>query len=213
MNIFNNKLNLNRSNLLVSKNIDDYFSNLITKPVTNIQKNTKSQYTFEKFYTDYIDQNLLLIIILIGSIIFLIFKYYNKTFTEEDLNTEHFDKIKDVNNINKIDNKTLLKKKKLDQQLKLVKKYKIELDNEKNKILNIIDELSSMNYEDSKKLNNKIHNELKNNNKISSINNKISQIDALIDNVSSNNYSIIEKKINEKNNYIDGIYIQPPYIN
>ena len=198
MNMFNNKLNLNKSNLLVSKNIDNYFSNLISKPEINIPKIIKNQYTFGNFYTDYIEHNLLLIIILIGSILFLIFKYYNKTYIEENSN-ENFDKVE------KIDNKSLLKEKKLNEQLKLVKKYKIKLDNEKNKILNIIDELSSMNYEDSKKLNNKIQKESK-------INNKIPSINTLIDNISGN-YSVIDNKFNEKNDYIDGIYIQPPYIN
>lgn len=203
----------NKSNLLISKNIDDYFSNLILKPSTSISKITKSQYTFEKFYTDYIEHNLLLIIILIGSIIFLIFKYCNKTYTEDESNAEYFNKSNDIKINNKINNKTLLKEKKLDQQLKLVKKYKMELADEKNKILNIIDELSSMNYEDSIKLNNKIQNKPKNNNKISLINNNVPSINALIDNISSNNYSVINKKNNEKNNYIDGIYIQPPYTN
>jgi hypothetical protein len=72
-------------NILINKDIDNYFNELIAKPVLN--KNTfisKSNYNFEQFYLDYIEHNLLFIVLLIGIIIFLIIRYYIKDFDTFD---------------------------------------------------------------------------------------------------------------------------------
>ena len=60
-------------NILINKDIDNYFNDLISKPIP-IQNNLtiKSNYNFEKFYYDYIEHNLLFIVLLVGIIIFLI---------------------------------------------------------------------------------------------------------------------------------------------
>jgi len=57
---------------LISKNIDNYFNDLINKPVIITSKKTTS---FTIFYKDYIEHNLLLIFIIIFMGIFLLFKY------------------------------------------------------------------------------------------------------------------------------------------
>lgn len=88
-------------NILINKDIDNYFNDLISKPVP-IQNNlnVKSSYNFEKFYSDYIEHNLLFIVLLIGIIIFLIIRHYIKDFdtfnsTSDDLS----DNQKKSNNI------------------------------------------------------------------------------------------------------------------
>ncbi len=163
-------------NILINKDIDNYFNELISKPVptqTNIM--AKSSYNFEKFYFDYIEHNLLFIVLLIGIIIFLIIRHYVKDFDSFTSNPNNIDKeiITDTTTNNKIynednendeddennknDNKTNNNKSKQKtnktnqikrkQQIEKIKliNYKKQLDKEKEKILSIIDELSNIN--------------------------------------------------------------------
>ena len=90
-------------NILINKDIDNYFNELISKPIPNQNTLiTKSNYNFDKFYSDYIEHNLLFIVLLVGIIIFLIIRHYVKDFdtfnTESNILENH--KNKDNNNNN-----------------------------------------------------------------------------------------------------------------
>lgn len=90
-------------NILINKDIDNYFNELISKPIQN--QNTsmvaKSNYNFEKFYYDYIEHNLLFIVLLVGIIIFLIIRHYIK-----DFDTFGIDTNKSNDNNDEVDIKT-----------------------------------------------------------------------------------------------------------
>ena len=196
---------------LISKNIDNYFNDLINKPVIITSKKTTS---FTIFYKDYIEHNLLLIFIIIFMGIFLLFKYYSK----ED---ENNNKIDDYNE--KYD---LIKKKKI--RNKLSKEREI-LAKEKNELLSIIDELSELNIEkiniqspntNNNNFDNKnyIHNEnyvdndsyIENKNLHNqNLNNNPFKVDAYKNNnLSSEDYYDVTEKNSE---LINGIYFETPY--
>lgn len=101
-------------NILINKDIDNYFNDLISKPVpTQTNLNVKSSYNFEKFYSDYIEHNLLFIVLLIGIIIFLIIRHYIKDFDtfnsvsdNTSLNKKNSDNL-ETNKNNKINNREI----------------------------------------------------------------------------------------------------------
>jgi len=219
-------------NILVNKNIENYFNKLINKPTSPPQYKiiNKSNYTFEKFYYEYIEHNLLFIVLLVGIIIFIIIRYFSN-----DHNFETFEEEKIDNDVITV-NENLFKKKQIDkydekinklkkikklQQIQLLK-YKKELDNEKQKILSIIDELSSINdnnYE--KKSNDQIY--LNNDINLNYANNYVQSQNFLNQindnsNLPHNSYEDTEyydfsKKNNNDDelNSIDGLYIEPPF--
>ena len=150
-------------NLLINKDIDNYFNDIINKPIIH-QSNTnpiKSGGGLSKFYTDYIEHNLIFIVVLVGIIIFLIIRYYVKDFDTQDLEKIETNIKLDKSNksnkqeiINKKINEKMISKSKIIEleKLKLIN-YKRELDKEKQQILSIIDELSNINELDSNKYN------------------------------------------------------------
>lgn len=172
-------------NLLINKDIDNYFNDIINKPIIS-QSNTnpiKSGGGLSKFYSDYIEHNLIFIVVLVGIIIFLVIRYYVKDFDNPELEeskinssnnsdkTNKFDKSdksdksdKQQIEIKKINERILNKSKKLElEKLRLIN-YKRELDKEKQQILSIIDELSNINEYENKK-----HNQMYLNQDINSI--------------------------------------------
>jgi hypothetical protein len=247
-------------NILINKDIDNYFNDLISKPVP-IQNNlsVKSSYNFEKFYSDYVEHNLLFIVLLIGIIIFLIIRYNIKDFdtfnsTSDDLNDDqkksnnikddkinitnsginlntdsesdtdnsqnqkkylkHKNKLKKINGINQIKRKHQIEK------IKLMN-YKKQLDLEKEKILNIIDELSNINdYENTKSrpypsyLGQDINTGYGTNyiNTQRFFNQAIEELPRLPHNLNENShYYDINKNTEDDSNKIDGLYIEPPF--
>ena len=74
-------------NILINKDIDNYFNTLITKSTTE-KTIVKSYYTFEKFYLDYIEHNLIFIVVLIGIIIFLFIRHYVKDFDKQSTSSK-----------------------------------------------------------------------------------------------------------------------------
>lgn len=132
------------ANPLINNRINDYFNNILNQPEPSKTYSivTKSDYSWSKFYKDYIEHNMLLIVILIGIVIFLVIRYYSM-----DYDVKSDDDFTDIDKLDDSDLETTKGKKKYKKQLK---KYKKQLDDEKNKILNIIDELSSVNYEEQK---------------------------------------------------------------
>ena len=51
-------------NKLINKNIDNYFNDLINKPIEQTNKIiNKSNFSFEKIYDEYIEHNLLFIVL------------------------------------------------------------------------------------------------------------------------------------------------------
>lgn len=198
-----NNLNTN----LVSRKLDDYFTNLISKQTGSSSKIIKNEYTFNKFYNDYIDPNFLLLFLILGVILFLIFRYYNKYYIEED--DDNFEVI-EKNNKNK--ENLILKK-----QLQYVKKYKKTLDQEKDKILSIIDELSLMNYNTVNKLENK--NLLDNTIKSTDFNKYTSHDNHFLDNTiksvndftENNDFYKVGEENSQTDELINGVYINPPY--
>ena len=173
---------------LISKNIDNYFNELINKQVVITSKKTTS---FTIFYKDYIEHNLLLIFIIILMGIFLLFKYYSK---DDEINykidnyTEEYDLIKN-------------KKKKIKNKFK---KERELLAKEKDEILSIIDELSELNFE-------KINSKSKNTNDYDNfINNNIDNHN--IDNDIENDNCIDNKNLQNKNLQNNSFKVDP-YIN
>jgi hypothetical protein len=73
----------NNQPLLVSKKIETYFNDLIKVPESIQVSGGKNDYTFSKFYDEYIEHNLLLLFIILCLIIFLIIKYINKNYPDE----------------------------------------------------------------------------------------------------------------------------------
>ena len=143
-------------NLLINKDIDNYFNNIINKPTVQYNSNPiKSNGGLQKFYSDYIEHNLIFIVVLIGIIIFLIIRYYVKdldTFdTNSSINGKKVEYQKEQSY--KQNEKFKTKSRKLEnEKLKLIN-YKRELDKEKQQILSIIDELSNINDNENCKMN------------------------------------------------------------
>ncbi len=144
---------------LINNKINDYFNDILNvpevKPVTII---SKPEQTWGKFYRDYLEPNILFFVLLIGVAIFLVIRYYT---LDMDPDKEPFDK--DINDLDEFiedddedvdldDPESYIKYKKKKMKYKYknkIKKYKEELANEKQKILDLIDELSSINYEEN----------------------------------------------------------------
>lgn len=231
---------------LINKNIENYFDELINKPIENkpIIIIPKSNFSFEKFYKDYIEHNMLFIVLLIGIIFFLIIRYYSKDYDSFDNSNDL--EIKKQNNIrynkdnntdnsdNKLDELIIKKNKKIKHELNLEKKklflYKKQLDDEKQKILSIIDELSSINdYSSIKNQNlnsvNQVYlkndiNDYYSNNYYDSQSRLNSQSYSNINydkSIASNSddfsqYDNINKTLNNKSNEVEGLYIEPPFL-
>jgi hypothetical protein len=146
-------------NILINKDIDNYFNDLISKPISvQIQSQnaliTKSNYNFDKFYIDYIEHNLLFIVLLVGIIIFLIIRHYVKDFDTFDTelsileNKKNNDEIVDneyvynnndgANDSTNDSNEKYSKKKKILNKLKIDKLNQIKKKQqfEKNKLIN-----------------------------------------------------------------------------
>lgn len=228
-------------NLLINKDIDNYFNDIISKPITVPNTNPiKSNYNFNKFYKDYIEHNLIFIVVLVGIIIFLIIRYYVKDYDNYKIdennkieNNKMFNKEKTKNKkyIDKFKNKS----KKLEIERNKLINYKIELDREKQQILSIIDELSNINEFDNYNnynIDNQIYlnhdiNSSYSNNYNNNLNKYFSQmnnfytkahndndngINLIPENDNTSNYYDINKKQDDKINEIDGLYIEPPFI-
>jgi hypothetical protein len=153
---------------LINGKINDYFNDILTKPeIKPISMITKSEKNWGKFYRDYLEPNLLFFVLLIGVCIFLVIRYYTM---DMDPGKERFNKLDDFIDEDEYDEDendededmdlnnphSYIKnhKKKIKKKYKTrIKKYKDELSNEKQKILDLIDELSSINYEDEKRYN------------------------------------------------------------
>lgn len=265
----------NGKSLLISKKIESYFDDLVKVPDT-IQVGGNKDFTFSKFYSEYIEHNILLLFIILCLVIFLIIKYINKNYYNnnlenyennaiypkqqkytktpkinfidendtDDTNNSYYDNDEDNNEDFEEDPRKI--KQKL-QKLKLLKikketeraKHLIEL--EKQSIMDIIDELSNINYKKIQNNNHIINNTNINTNKFNSNNannfyKNYSNNDIYIDRdyLSENQsnfsqYSLIEsndighandfytinRNINYKDkkspNYIKGMYIESPF--
>ena len=220
---------------LISKNISGYFDDLINKPIITPPL---KQSTMSSFYKNYVEHNLLLIIIIIFIIIFLLFKYFSKNYFND--NIENDEKIEK--------NKKEKERKKIDKERELKLRQKIQrernlLEKEKSEILSIIDELSEMNYKrvipqniheeenlqdnsinnnQNNSINNNQNNNQNNNNKNNNQNNsknnnknKINYNSLPIDfeaYTNNENYSDEYYDIKEnKSELIDGVYFETPY--
>lgn len=222
-------------NPLINDNLDKYFNNLLlTKPNNEIPI-VKSCYTFEKFYLDYIEHNLIFIVVLIGIIIFLFIRYHVKDFDEQSTSSKikdtfsntkkklnsntddsNTDDSNDYNTYKNKQNKSINKQNKNNfkkiqiEKLKLIE-YKKKLDNEKKQILSIIDELSNINeYDNIKKTTQP--NYFKQNMKLS-YNNTQQPITTHNDNdVEDFQYYNLDNNLNNELNKISGLYIEPPFM-
>lgn len=196
-------------NILINKNIENYFNDIISKPIvtsSNISTISKTGYNFHKFYDEYIEHNLLFIILIIGIIIFLIIRYYSKDQDNFESEQQYNDKFKfdQIKPKPEQINKNLTKNiKKINSEKTKLIKYKKHLDQEKQKILSIIDELSNLNnYEYSKSKYD--YPEYLNSNKFNYEDNQLDIADNF-------EYYDINKNFNDTTNEIDGLYIEPPF--
>jgi hypothetical protein len=214
-------------NLLINKDIDNYFNDIINKPIVRSDSNLiKSNGNLHKFYNDYIEHNLIFIVVLIGIIIFLVIRYYVKdfdTFDSDDSNSNLNNK--QINKDNQKKHYEKIKSKKIEiEKLKLIN-YKKKLDKEKQQILSIIDELSSINDFENNKHNsnqsylylsdpyinynknggqdiNTIYSNNYNNNKIKYLNQN-SQLEAKTRAHNDNNINITNNNSHDISNYYD----------
>jgi hypothetical protein len=221
-NIFSSVHNFDdMKNPLINKNIDDYFNEIINKiePVKTVNI-IKTESFFSRFYNDYILDNMLLIVILIFICIYLVIRYYTKEFDNQNINTKI--ETKNILIKNKLD-----KKKLLNTQNKLLN-YKKQLDFEKNKIISIIDELSTINYDDINKINqfqekyqedSKPSTEKKSIQHFNNTNtnntknyNEYNKYDDYGNDYLDNYYNIIKNDENyQQNNLINGMIVETPY--
>lgn len=236
------KFNMFRSNdtissLSICKNVENYFNNMIdTKQQTGgVIFNTNN--TFKNFYDKYIIPNALLIVLIIAVIILVIIRYLcdksskklnknidniNENDIIQDEITEHV--VKQVilpESSHKFDDRNKYKKYK-----NKLRKEREEIKKEKLKILEIIDELSSMN---TAKINdNKQNNYVKNFNEYDGYGNYVGNLDDYtnynpnynpntlndfqeFNNNDTDGYYDMTKQNNDSNNYINDMYIEPPY--
>lgn len=179
--------------MLVSKKIESYFDDLVKIPEITQTAGNK-EFSFSKFYSEYIEHNILLLFIILCLVIFLIVKYINKNYyndnNNDNNNYENFNK--NSNKLPKNNNKSTVKfadddynnetdeieddddiqnttAKKLKEKLTKQKLLKIKketererhlLELEKQSILDIIDELSNINYEKIQTNNQVINNQV-----------------------------------------------------
>lgn len=126
---------------LINDNINNYYNNLLNVPEPPPVETFK--FDWSKFYSNYIEHNLLFIVILIGTVIFLVIRYYTLKAEKDDDNDT-------------TDN-SHYKSKKKNKQKKNSNNNINSTDYDKQKILNIIDELSNINYEEKSYTNNIIN--------------------------------------------------------
>jgi large-conductance mechanosensitive channel len=144
----NNDLGNNHS-ILVSRKMDVYFNELLNVPDAPQIGGTKTTYGFGKFYSEYIEHNLLLLFIILCLIIFLIIKYVNKNSESTPNNNLEDNDTTDTDTTDTTEantNKTRTKKEKLLKKKLSNEKKRQLLELEKQSILDIIDELSNINY-------------------------------------------------------------------
>lgn len=262
MNLFKNRdweiynFEFNKSseydNILINKDIENYYNDIISKPIQTHNTLFKSTYTFDKFYYDYIEPNSLVMILLIGLVIFLIIRKYCKDIELDEFNSnnsnnnfEHFtnesEKLNELNSKknNRIKSKKTNKIKKTNNtdKINLIKQqnklliYKKKLDEEKQQILSIIDELSSLNENEYLKALNK-HNSYSNSNiyenydinshyannysnkmKFFNKSNNSNNNQNIPHNFSdTNNYSNVNNPQTDESNKFDELYVEPPFI-
>ena len=134
--IYNFDITSEYNNALINKDINHYFDDLISKP--NVEQTNiiiKSNYNFSKFYVDYIEHNLLFIVLLIGIVFFLVIRYFIKDFDDEKIEKNTENNIENYSDIdNNIDNKKEINdnKKEINNDDELLKK-KIKIDKLKQK--------------------------------------------------------------------------------
>jgi hypothetical protein len=219
---------------LVNHDIDNYFNDLLNKPIPPPAYSivNKQSYSFSKFYSEYIEHNMLFIVLLIGIVIFLVIRYYVK-----DMDTELFQPENSSKNtiISKNNNH---KKNKDKDSTKITKEqllnYKKKLDKEKEKIISIIDELSCINnfaqYDSVNKIPNvsyqnninyTMQSNLPNNTSPKQVNNKYNTFNPnetiMLKEMNSHNYDAntefydINRKLDDANNNVNGLYVDPPF--
>ena len=245
--IYDNKLfgafsSTEYDNLLINKDIDNYFNNIISKPIPQTDPfMIKSNYNLNKFYSDYIEHNLIFIVVLIGIIIFLIIRYYIKDFDTFNAHEKNTDINKIKKQYQKQNEKIKNKSKKIEIDKNKLINYKMELDKEKQQILTIIDELSSINeYENMNQnmnqnnltnqqnnlaylnqdintlySNNYLDNQSKYYNKINNIHTQAHNDNGdniIYENDNISNYYDINKTKDIQTNEIEGLYIEPPFM-
>ena len=197
----NNNINTN----LVSKNIDNYFNNLLKNSnITDIKKTKTSS-----FYNDYIEHNILLIFIILSVMIFLFIRYYNKEDhdEEEDERQLYLNQRKNLKKYRPKKFKKIKKIKKMNYDSEsnyTLDDARRELDNEKNKILKIIDELSTMNQDNTSQIiemnNSKIPMQKKNLISPSNDRKQFYEIDDYLDNDPINNFKDEDSALSFRSN-------------
>ena len=182
------------NNVVIGSKFNDYFDNLLLKPPI-----TNKSYTIQNFYNDYLQHNILIIFILFCIMLFLYSRYlYNQKKYKLYNDTNYMKQKKEIKNQIKY----------IEHNKRFLEKEKHNLEQEKHKILNIIDEISSVN--DKNKINN-MYNSLDNDyvdeDNITNFNNDKFQ-DKIISNGSFRQYG---NQDNDQNNYVNGVYIEPPF--
>lgn len=215
----------NSKSFLISKNVENYFNDLLKTPENLQIGNGKENFTFSKFYNEYIEHNILLIFIIICLVIFLIVKYLNKNYYNisenyNNPNEKYFDDDDDDdNNYTKLRKKKEKKEKYIKLKKEIIKQKRL-IELEKQSVLDIIDQLSKINNEEL--INNSVN--LNNLPQIQNPNddylenhyyNDEPQISLMSANEldDGNYYNIQNANYKDKKspNYINGIYIESPY--
>ena len=141
----------NGHSILVSRKMDTYFNDLLNVPDNLQTGGIRSEYGFGKFYSEYIEHNLLLLFIILCLGIFLVIKYINKNSEYDENITKNDDNTTQEETDTDDTKNPRTKKSKINSNKKDIKRELLEL--EKQSILDIIDELSNINYEKIQKNN------------------------------------------------------------
>ena len=183
-------------NFLISKKIDTYFNDLIQIPDPPTIKSNKTYYTFAKFYDEYIEHNILLLFIILGLVIFLVVKYYNKYYYENY----------DIINPNKI----IIKKNKSKEKIKNKAIERKKLEEDKQSILDIIDELSTINYKKIKANKQQLEKDFLSDNSNYDEYDEINEYNSHINQTNQNNQTNQTNQTNGNDPYYDDFKISRP---
>ena len=191
------------NNVVIGDKFDNYFNNLIHAP-------PKTDYTvstnISSFYKNYVEHNLIIIFILIGICIYLYFRYLSN---QELIKQQKIYEIKQrkMMKVKKVSNEEQMH---IEQKIAQMREYDLNLKRERERLLKIIDEISSINDEKQlEELYNTINGQAYNNEpEIQNLESDYMH-NGIVGSQNGSYQMVNENAIKE--NYINGNYVDTPY--
>ena len=189
------------NNVVIGDKFDNYFNNLM-----HIQPKSELTSGISSFYKNYVEHNLIIIFLLIGVCIYLYFRYLSnqEQLKQEEINRKRMSKIKPKKII------TDYEQQQYDKKLAQMREHDLNLKREKERLLKIIDEISTIN--DEKQLE-QLYNTINGNayNNEPEIQNLESDYmhNGIVGSQNGSYQLVGENAV--RDNYINGNYVEPPY--